>query len=416
MFLTDERNIYTQNQIVQKTEELGASCGGFPSAPDYYTITDFNNYGEYVGYYGSKAIYLDSSRCVFRELDTNISQKSKAINDLGMIAIDVIKDYIYEGEEFTVDVIAIATRDGSVSYPYPGEIANRFVGNAKDLNNNGILLSHLHLTDVTWWNDQCTDYYWLLDATMVADPTDALVDMLVEPGSCTQPLPMAINNHDIVVGTYRWGEYEENLGGTYAYTVYPDGIFLYYGGEYYDVPVGIKAVDVNDSQDILGVSSDGAFVAHVCPFTLETNVCDWIDDPYRSDAIQGFEQAELSCDGRDNDCDGLVDEGLTPDPTPKQLGVCSGAVMSCEGREGWVSHYSEIPGYEFPEISCDGKDNDCDGLIDEGIDADDDSYFGVPLCGEVKDCDDTDATVFPGATELCNGRDDNCDGVVDEKC
>ncbi len=30
------------------------------------------------------------------------------------------------------------------------------------------------------------------------------------------------------------------------------------------------------------------------------------------------------------------------------------------------------------------------------------------------DCDDTDATVFPGAIESCNGIDDNCDGATDE--
>ncbi len=43
-------------------------------------------------------------------------------------------------------------------------------------------------------------------------------------------------------------------------------------------------------------------------------------------------------------------------------------------------------------------------------DGDDDGYLGSP--GD--DCDDGDAFVNPGATEVCNGRDDNCDGEVDE--
>ena len=44
------------------------------------------------------------------------------------------------------------------------------------------------------------------------------------------------------------------------------------------------------------------------------------------------------------------------------------------------------------------------------VDADGD---GVP---DGLDCDDTSAAVHPGATEVCNGKDDDCDGVVDPGC
>ena len=42
-------------------------------------------------------------------------------------------------------------------------------------------------------------------------------------------------------------------------------------------------------------------------------------------------------------------------------------------------------------------------------DADED---GAPL---QEDCDDTDATVFPGAEEVCDGVDNDCNGEIDEE-
>jgi len=84
---------------------------------------------------------------------------------------------------------------------------------------------------------------------------------------------------------------------------------------------------------------------------------------------------------------------------------------------------------------CNGKDDNCDGQIDENApavmlwpDADGDGYYrsqtGTPKlgCGGIPgyaavggDCVDTDATIHPGATEICNGKDDNCNGTIDER-
>ena len=64
-----------------------------------------------------------------------------------------------------------------------------------------------------------------------------------------------------------------------------------------------------------------------------------------------------------------------------------------------------------PEAT-DGEDNDCDGDIDEGSDdVDDDGDGFSDLQG---DCDDADATVYPGADELINGIDENCNTLIDD--
>lgn len=80
---------------------------------------------------------------------------------------------------------------------------------------------------------------------------------------------------------------------------------------------------------------------------------------------------------------------------------------------------------------CNEIDDNCDGNIDEGVqttfyaDADGDGYgdagnttlaCSVPAgyVTDATDCNDADAGVNPGASEVCNGIDDNCDGNADE--
>ncbi|GAJ09211.1 unnamed protein product, partial [marine sediment metagenome] len=49
-------------------------------------------------------------------------------------------------------------------------------------------------------------------------------------------------------------------------------------------------------------------------------------------------------------------------------------------------------------------------------DADSDGYYAQSSCGTLVDCNDDDADIHPGAAEICNGKDDDCDGQVDEGC
>jgi hypothetical protein len=87
-------------------------------------------------------------------------------------------------------------------------------------------------------------------------------------------------------------------------------------------------------------------------------------------------------------------------------GTCAASVITFDG--------------EFPAdvANVDNSDTDGDGVMDlhdnspadwnpGQFDADEDGF------GAASDCNDANAAVFPGATEVCNQIDDNCDGVAD---
>lgn len=113
-------------------------------------------------------------------------------------------------------------------------------------------------------------------------------------------------------------------------------------------------------------------------------------------------------------------QAIVPSDVPSF--VCSGSSLDacpagnfCKGAGCAPCETSDI---------CDGYDNDCNGKIDDGRLSDNDSD-GYTSCGKnvdgrivEVDCDDNDPSVHPGAgtSEVCDGKDNNCDGKVDDVC
>lgn len=103
---------------------------------------------------------------------------------------------------------------------------------------------------------------------------------------------------------------------------------------------------------------------------------------------------------RGNDCE----NGLPPEYDRDGDGW-TGCAGDCD--DGDASVWPGAP--EEP----DGVDDDCDGIVDEGTSAFDDDGDG--LSEDDGDCNDADAAVNPDASEqMSNGIDDDCDGVVDQ--
>ena len=152
-------------------------------------------------------------------------------------------------------------------------------------------------------------------------------------------------------------------------------------------------------------------------------ICDLDAAMLRCDATPGAPDVEI-CDGLDNDCNGAVDDVAgVGEPCTVGVGACAVDGVQICAPAGVVC--DATPGEPSAE-TCDARDEDCDGAVDEqdgGAPLEQSCYDGSPgtegvgIClSGVAQCVDgafggCAGQVLPAA-EICDGRDSDCDGTV----
>lgn len=166
-----------------------------------------------------------------------------------------------------------------------------------------------------------------------------------------------------------------------------------------ETPDDAETAEDGEIQEDVEVGDD-AEVDEDADIDVDPTLCTAIDDPLCDDGILCTIDV---CDVETGLCEHTTDDAL-----------CTNGLV-CDGEEictitGCLSG--------FPLV-CDDEDacttNVCDdvlGCVFPIRDADGDNS-GDLACGGT-DCDDTNTTINPAATEVCNTADDNCDGNIDE--
>lgn len=184
----------------------------------------------------------------------------------------------------------------------------------------------------------------------------------------------------------------------------------------------ISYAGVTESEDLL----------HESDVTVKAHDCNDDDKFVYPGAVE-------TCNGVDDNCNGVIDEGVTtnyyPDGDDDGYGDKTGVpTPACpeDAPDDWVPVTDDSPSdcddseentYPGANERCDGADNNCDQQVKGEDDVDNDEFcsfidetLDAPVAHapeDIADCDDGDPNVYPGAPqELCDGKDTDCNGVT----
>ena len=259
------------------------------------------------------------------------------------------------------------------------------------------------------WTDPCIDCAWYFCGEQSTNPNSSLYRKQICINNCDDP-PTVVYE----------GECEEHLECNPAQPII-------------EVDLPCQTLDgYPGTQD--KICNKGQIQYTDCKTDCAEEVCNGIDDDCDGVVDEGFDDINEVCNNIDDNCNGQVDEDLestcanecgTGDllciagievcfaPPPEEE-ICDYQDNDCDGEidEDQLNDCG-LCGL-VPEETCDGVDNDCDGEVDEEL-----LQPCGTACGEGYEiCQGGNwisCTAPPVLPEICDGLDNDCDGQIDEE-